>query len=139
MHPTEELRSRGFRITTARKAILDILTKERKPLSASDICEALLKRKIKSDRVTVYRELEFLEKQDVIQVVQLQDRNRRYELASLEHHHHLICEKCEGVQDVHVDENIAAQERAIAKKAKFKVLRHSLEFFGLCQGCLKNA
>ena len=133
--PTEELRSRGFRITAAREAILEILSKGHKPLSASEVHESLLKQRTKSDRVTVYRELDFLEKQGVIQAVQFQDRNRRYELASLEHHHHLICQECKSVEDVSIKEDLEIQERAIEKQKNFKIMRHSLEFFGLCANC----
>ncbi len=132
---TEELRSRGFRITAARKTILEILSDEHKPLSAADFHELLLKRNVKSDRVTVYRELDFLEKQGIIHGVQFQDRNRRYELSSLEHHHHLICQGCKSVEDVNLKEDLEAQERTIEKQKNFKVMRHSLEFFGLCQNC----
>lgn len=135
MLPTEELRSRGFRLTAARKAILDILSSGHKPLSASELHGLLLKREVKSDRVTVYRELDFLEKQAVIQAVQFQDRNRRYELASLEHHHHLICQECKSVEDVNIKEDLEAQERTIEKQKNFKIMRHSLEFFGLCANC----
>jgi len=129
------LRAKGYRITAARQAIIEALSFEQKPLSTGDIHALITKRKTETDKVTVYRELEFLQKEGIVACVQLQDRNRRYELSSLEHHHHLICQKCEGVQDIHLDEDLEAQERAIAKKMKFKVVRHSLEFFGLCQSC----
>lgn len=131
----EELRSRGFRITAARKAILEILSAGRKPLSASEVHESLLKRRLKGDRVTVYRELDFLEKQGVVQAVQFQDRNRRYELASLKHHHHLICQECNSVEDVCLEEDLETQEQQIEKRTNFKITRHSLEFFGLCANC----
>ena len=134
-HILTALRAKGYRITAARQAIIEALSAEQKPLSAADIHAMVTKRKTETDKVTVYRELEFLQKEGIVVCVQLQDRNRRYELSSLEHHHHLICQKCEGVQDIHLDEDLETQERAIAKKMKFKVLRHSLEFFGLCQSC----
>ena len=134
-HLVEGLRARGFRITVAREAILDILSKEHSPLSAADIREVLLRKHVTLDKVTVYRELDFLEAQGTVYLVQLQDGHRRYELASREHHHHLVCEACHGVEDVHVKENLSAQERSILKEKKFKVLRHSLEFFGLCEKC----
>ena len=129
------LRAKGFRMTLARQAIIEVLCLGQKPFSAADIHALVTKRKIGADKVTVYRELEFLQREGIVVCVQFQDRNRRYELSSLEHHHHLICQKCEGVQDIHLDEDLETQERAIAIKMKFKVLRHSLEFFGLCQGC----
>ena len=134
-HLVEGLRARGFRITVAREAILEIFSREHAPLSATDIREALLREHVTLDKVTVYRELDFLEAQGITCLVQLQDGHRRYELASLEHHHHLICETCHCVEDVHVQENFSAQEQTILEAKRFKILRHSLEFFGLCKKC----
>ncbi len=130
----EKLRAGGYRLTVARKAIVEILA-EGNPLSAIDIHVKLQNRNIKTDKVTIYREIEFLETQGILIAVQFQDRHRRYELASLGHHHHLICEKCEKVEDIQFKENFHIQERDIARQKNFKVLRHSLEFFGLCQRC----
>lgn len=132
----QDLRTRGNRITVARKNIVDILSESGEPLCASDILGALAKRGAKADKVTVYRELTFLEKEGVVVPIQLQDRNRRYELAEMEHHHHLICQKCRRVQDVFLETDLEDEEEKISKKMKFKILRHSLEFFGLCRNCL---
>lgn len=131
----ETLRAKGYRITGARKAILDCLLSATSPLSAADIHLMLRKRKLAADKVTVYREMEMLEKEGIVVPIQLQDRNRRYELASLDHHHHLICQNCHRIDDVELHDDFTPQERAIAQRNKFKVLRHSLEFFGLCQRC----
>ena len=131
----EPLRTQGIRLTVARKAILALLTNESVPLSVSDLFARLRKQKISVDKVTVYRELDFLEGQGIVHRVSLQDRHRRYELASREHHHHLICQACRGVKDIVLDERIETQLRAIAKQKKFLVQRHALEFFGLCHAC----
>lgn len=134
-HSLETLRLKGHRITATRKAILEVLADEQRPLSASEIHASLSKRGRKADKVTVYREMDFLEKEGLAVCVRLGDRNRRYELSSREHHHHLVCQKCEKVEDIQLDEDFEAQERKIVQQTHFKVLRHSLEFFGLCKTC----
>ena len=130
-----KLQTRGFRLTFARKGILEILTKSTSPLSAKEIHDELINRQVAADKVTVYREIEFLVKEALLVRVQFADRNKRYELASDDHHHHLICENCEAVEDIELSEDFEQEAAQIAKKKQFQVLRHSLEFFGLCKAC----
>ncbi len=131
----ERLRSKGHRITAIRTALIEIFARETTPLSAMDLRDQLERQGVSADKVTVYRELEFLVAAGMIVSVQVQDRARRYELASMDHHHHLICQKCDRVEDVDVHDDFAEQERWIAARKQFTVLRHSLEFFGLCKSC----
>lgn len=131
----KKLASQGFRITLARKAIIDLLMRKPEPLSAKEIQTEFFEEKIQIDKVTIYRELEFLEKNGVIVPVQFDDRNRRYEISTLSHHHHLICERCRRVEDVVLQNELGEEELLIEKNKHFKVTRHSLEFFGLCASC----
>ena len=119
------------RITPGRRKILNIFCKSAYPLSA----EAIIK-KVAMNKTSIYRELEFFLKQNFIQEADFGDGTKRYELANLRHHHHLICIRCKKVQDVSFDENFEKEESKIKKYQKFQVLRHDLEFFGYCQNCI---
>lgn len=125
----------GLRLTSARKALVEILASAKAPLSASGVMLALKERRIKADRATIYRELEALTAAAVVVTVRFEARATRYELAGGAHHHHAVCVKCEAVQDVEADAELEAAERKIARRAGFKVLRHSFELFGLCADC----
>ncbi len=57
-----DLKSKGHRITRARKAIIDIFINSSGPIKATDIKLSLDKIKLKADKTTVYRELEFAKK-----------------------------------------------------------------------------
>lgn len=85
---------------------------------------------------TVYRSLESLVKAGLVQVVDLGDGERRYELIKPgEHHHHLICESCKS--SVHLDECLIDDfEDSIRDTYGFKIKNHILEIFGTCKQCL---
>jgi len=47
-----------------------------------------------------------------------------------------MCENCGKIEDI-PDTTLPSFEKEIAKRHKFLVKRHSLEFFGLCDECQK--
>lgn len=108
--------------------ITKLLSNYSKPVDAGTLVE-----KLKVNKTTVYRQIEKLVNNGVILEVEFGDGKKRYELRSLDHHHHLICNKCGKLEDIELDEQIVLNE--VAKKSDFKVESHSLEFFGLCVDC----
>ncbi len=84
---------------------------------------------------TVYRSLESLVSEGLVQAVDLGDGERRYELVKPgEHHHHLVCESCR--QSVHLDQCLIEElEEGIRSKYGFQVKGHILEIFGTCKEC----
>lgn len=129
------LKGKGYRITKTRKAVLSILMTEAKPLSADELIKKLRQNKLQPNKTTVYRELETLSLGGFVKEIQLGTRSRMYEITSLGHHHHLVCTKCEKVEDISIKNDMMMFEKNIMKKTSFKVLDHSLEFFGLCARC----
>ncbi|MDD5084150.1 MAG: Fur family transcriptional regulator [Candidatus Moranbacteria bacterium] len=130
----QQIRARGYRLTRARQGVLKLLWKKRKPLAASDMQDLLAKQGIIVNKTTVYRELEFLAQEKHIEEVRLHDGRRYYECVS-SHHHHLICVTCKSIDDVILENEFEREERQIEREAGFKVLNHSLEFFGVCAQC----
>ncbi|MCR4312233.1 MAG: transcriptional repressor [Candidatus Uhrbacteria bacterium] len=130
-----ELADEGIRMTKLRSALIELFASHKKPFSMVEIQHALKKKRIPNHRVTLYRELEFLTKTNVIHPILFHDGTRRYEFVELAHHHHLVCLKCEDVQDVELETELDKEEERIERKTKFHIIRHSLEFFGLCANC----
>lgn len=130
----KQIRARGFKLTKTRQAIITLLFNACPPLSATNIALELKKNKINKNRTTIYRELCFLLKHKIANKIQLGENNPRYEISS-EHHHHVICLKCGVIKEVVLDKHLYKQEEKIYRENKFKVLSHSLEFFGLCAKC----
>ncbi|MBP7811535.1 MAG: transcriptional repressor [Candidatus Moranbacteria bacterium] len=129
-----ELQGRGFRLTKARKAVVAFLNRIDAPQSIPEISEALRKMGLVFNKTTVYRELAFLVREGIAKEVRVSDEKRYYELVG-EHHHHTICVRCGDIQDVLFQENLLHVEREISERDGFRVLEHSLEFFGLCSKC----
>jgi len=128
------LQSRGCRLTPVRRAILKLFISKHEPLSSRNIQEILASQKMPVNKTTVYRELDFLKNQKIIEEFQFNDRIKRYEIIS-GHHHHLVCIYCNKVECVVLDQDLEKQEKKIAKDKNFKIINHSLEFYGVCRKC----
>ncbi|KKW42050.1 MAG: Ferric uptake regulator-like protein [Candidatus Magasanikbacteria bacterium GW2011_GWA2_56_11] len=131
-----KLRAGGERITPIRAALIDILKKSPAPLTPQELLTQLEKLGLSANKTTIYRQLAALRSLGIVEEVHFADRAKRYELAAESgHHHHLVCLRCQKIEDIAFPADLERQEQAIWKSHKFKVLRHSLEFFGLCQRC----
>ncbi len=131
------LRSAGRRLTPLRRELFRVLASAGRPLPAMRLLELLARRGRPVNKTTVYRELELLGSLGIIQSIDLGGRERSYELAAgQEHHHHLVCVACDRVEDVKLDEaSLRHQAAQAARRRQFTITRHMLEFFGLCSRC----
>ncbi len=133
----ELLKEKGYKITPARLSILEIFTKNDKPIDAENIYQKLLKTKGGKgiDPATVYRTLLAFTESGILKRVDLRKESIAFELDDT-HHHHIVCTKCETVEDFENKEIEQALEKIIKKSTKFKKIKeHSLELFGLCKVC----
>lgn len=133
-----DLKSKGVKLTLARKSILEVLFKAGQPISAEDILSQLKKKKSVPDRATVYRQVNFLNEANIISELDFGDGKKRYEFDFKKHHHHLICLNCGKIEDFTPLLDLEKEEVNISKNKGFKVSYHSLEFFGTCKDCLAN-
>jgi Fe2+ or Zn2+ uptake regulation protein len=129
-----KLRSSGYRITKVRSLIVELFLKSLQPVSVQDILDGLERLNSSVNKTTVYRELEFLVGEKIVKEIDFLEGKKRYELNSA-HHHHIICINCKKIEDVDLKVDLHNEEERISKKNNFKVLSHSLEFFGLCSDC----
>lgn len=130
----EDLKSKGYKKTKVRQALVEILLSTNFPLSITQLLQKLPKKGLKPNKTTVYREIDFLKNQEILQEVDFGDGKKRYEI-SKSHHHHIICVNCKQVKDVEMEKDLDSFSAKIAKQAGFKPVGHSLEFFGLCKDC----
>lgn len=120
--------------TKGREAVLRVLEDEQTPVDVSHIQNHLVKEAVSVDPATVYRILDVFYRQGIVHRLEFREGKYRYELASKEDHHHLICESCGSIADIS-DCAIPFLQKDIEKKKGFLVKHHSLEFFGLCLNC----
>lgn len=131
----ESLRQKKFKITKVRSGIVVLFTSAKAPLSANELIKHFHQNNNKVNKTTIYRELFFLLNENIIKEIEFGDGQKRYELEDHEHHHHLVCLKCRKVEDVELITDLALEENRILKQTGFKVVNHSLEFFGYCKNC----
>lgn len=132
----KKIREKGGRLTKIRKAVVDILFDSGCMLSSSQIILQLKKKKINPDRTTIYRELLFLLKENIIQ--KNTALNKNYFEILKDHHHHLVCLSCNSFKKIKVNNNLTKKENKIGKKNNFKITSHSFDFYGLCHKCQKK-
>lgn len=126
------LKNNSLKATPPRLELLDILEHSKKPLSIKEFVDKVKTKNI--DTATIYRNMASLAELGLVHVVNLNNKEAYFELASRKHHHHLICEKCGKIADV---ENckVSVSDKAIKNSGFASINHHSLEFFGLCQNC----
>lgn len=150
LHPLwwrNHLRDCGYRITIARQAVLDLLSKTEEHLSAEDIFFAVYKKHPNIGLTTVYRTLELFVQMGLIYKFDFGDGRARYELIEgpkgKEHHHHLVCTECGRVIDYtdFIDDELELlkrTEKELSKKYNFEIKGHLIQFYGLCESCRKK-
>ena len=134
----------GYRITVARQAILEVLSRTSKHLSAEDIYFAVHRDYPNIGLTTVYRTLELLVQLGFIFKFDFGDGRARYELTEgpekKQHHHHLICTKCRRIINYtdFIDDEIELlkrTEKGLSRKYNFEIKEHLIQFYGLCDRC----
>jgi Fe2+ or Zn2+ uptake regulation protein len=121
--------------TKAHRAILRIFEQNNAPLSEIELRSKLSAQGVRVNKTTIYRQLAGLKERGEVREVDFGDGKKRFESNAGEHHHHLVCTKCNRVDDVRLQGELAHIEKTISKNKKFKIIDHSLEFFGLCVNC----
>ncbi|MDR3519794.1 MAG: Fur family transcriptional regulator [Candidatus Pacebacteria bacterium] len=127
------LQNAKLKNTTPRVVILETLLNIKHPETAGEIHKRLKKNKI--DLVTLYRTLASFEKNKLVKRVDLHKDAIYYEL-DLDHHHHIVCTKCNKLERFENSEIEKVLNKIISKSVKFKNIKeHSLELFGICKKC----
>jgi Fe2+ or Zn2+ uptake regulation protein len=95
-----ELRGKGYRITTARRAVLRALSGTRDHLTAEQVARAVHADSPDIDTSTVYRTLNLFEELGIVEHAHLGHGPAVYHVGKT--HQHLVCEECGAVIDVPV-------------------------------------
>lgn len=119
--------------TRSQEYILNLLKTLNQAVSAQDIYIELRNRSQSIGLATVYRSLEALKLEGVVQVRTLASGESLYS-SSQQDKHHLTCLQCGA--SVAIDEcPVHELESHLQLSHQFKIFFHTLEFFGLCDRC----
>ncbi|BAY32929.1 ferric uptake regulation protein [Nostoc carneum NIES-2107] len=115
---------------------MNLLKNIKQGISAQDIYVELRNRNQSMGLATVYRSLEALKMEGLVQIRTLANGEALYSLAQQDKHH-LTCLQC-GVSIPINQCPVHDLEEKLQEKHKFKIFYHTLEFFGLCTQCHSN-
>ena len=131
-----DLREVGLKVTTPRLRILHILEESKKHLRAEDIYQILSQSGDEVGLATVYRVLTQFADAGLIKRLHFSDDHAVFEIDRGGHHDHLVCVKCNAVQEF-IDPEIEARQTAIAERFGYEITDHSLYLYGICPSCKK--
>jgi Fur family ferric uptake transcriptional regulator len=129
----EQLKKAGYKLTPARRAVIDVLETETEHPSHQQILEEGQKIYPQLSRATVYRTMELLVELRLVRPLYLNDPTQRF-VSALGGHHHLVCSSCGQIFEFdHCTVDKLATE--LSEEHNFRISSHLLEFHGLCQSC----
>jgi Fur family peroxide stress response transcriptional regulator len=133
----ERLKSRDFRITPQRYAVLNILAESQEHPSVDEIYRKVKAQFPTTSLATVYKTVSLLKEIGEVLELGFHDGHNRYDGHKPFAHPHVICTKCRKIMDPELT-TLDDLSREMAKKTGYKINSHRLDFFGLCPECQKK-
>ena len=128
-----ELRSRGFRMTPQRMAILHVLHHAGSHLSPGEVFKRVQHELPGITEPTVYRTLDFLVDNGLVHVSHSESRHSTYQIAGKDHHH-VICRVCGS--EIEVEHSLLASlYHTLEKITGYRKINSHMTFFGVCPAC----
>ncbi len=133
---SHDLRNAGLKVTLPRVKILEILEKQtnERHLTAEKVYKILIDENEEIGLATVYRVLTQFEAAGLVCRHHFEGGNSVFELNRGGHHDHIMCVKCNRVDEFN-DETIESRQREIAKSLNYELTDHCLYLYGLCENC----
>ena len=129
-----QLKENGYRLTNARKAVIETVAGTTSALNPLDVYEQAKASCPGLGLVTVYRTLEKLEELGLIQRVHQPNGCNAYLPHADGHQHLIICQQCGKAEYFEGDDLEVFFER-VAGEHGFTVKEHWLQLFGTCSEC----
>lgn len=130
--PLAIIRGSGHRITKSRRAVLTVLRQTRHALTGQELTAAVRNEGI--GQSSVYRTLQLLSEQNLVDVSENPHHEAVYELRTKGHHHHLVCERCGKTENIRCPLPTTLLKN-LERKHHFHTLRHVTSVYGLCDSC----
>ena len=110
-----------------------LVARQRHAWSLDELHQAAVSSLGAADRSSVFRAVTLLERQGVVDKIDVGDGRSYFELHD-DHHEHIRCERCGRVEEVQgcFLDDVTAQ---VQKLSGFQVRGHRLVFAGLCHAC----
>jgi Fur family ferric uptake transcriptional regulator len=130
----ENLRLKGYRITSQRERIIEIVAHSEHHMSADQILEQVREQTPDVNLATVYRTLELLTAQGLVSRLDLGEGCILYATTQHGSHIHLVCRLCGEVIDAD-QQLITTFGQQLAEQYHFVADLMHLSIMGVCVGC----
>ncbi|MEU2508314.1 Fur family transcriptional regulator [Streptomyces sp. NPDC007863] len=130
----ERLRARGWRMTSQRRVVAEVLDGEHVHLTADEVHARAVERLPEIARATVYNTLGELVTLGEVVELSTDGRAKRYDPNARHAHQHLVCVECGTIRDVHPDGDPLAV-LPDSERYGFTVSKVDVTYRGLCPNC----
>ena len=131
----QRLLAKGLRNGGARRAVIELLAAQNCCLTAQEIFDELRASGRRVGIASVYRILELLTAEGVVQRIDLGSGTARYEPVWPDgHHHHLVCDSC-GKVEAFEDPALENALNRVEKRSGYAVAGHDVVLHGACSDC----
>ena len=135
----ERLRGSGYKVTNARRTVLEVLLEMEGHVTSSDVLEAVAEADARIGRASVFRTLDLLTQLNIIRPTYVDtSATPQYVMMPDGHHHHVICTNCSRVIEFD-DCGLAELTQRLEKEYGVQMTGHLLEFYGKCETCQNTA
>ena len=102
--------------------------------SAQEVCKLMQREGEKIGLTTVYRSLQSLVNDKIVDLLRREDGEAIYRLCGEHHHHHLVCKSCGDTVEIEGGA-IEKWAKSMAEEHGFRDVGHTAEIFGICSKC----
>lgn len=134
LDPIQTLHRHGLKLTRSRMAVLEVLATTTEHLKVADVHRRARMLDPQVGLASVYRTMDLLERLHLVKHVHVEHRHRHYARITEHHGHHLVCNGCGLVVEFN-DCQLERLTRTLARRTKFRIEGHCVEFFGQCWKC----
>ena len=128
---------RGIRMTQQRRAILSVMETAKKHLDAAQLLRKAQRLDASVDRSTVYRTLQLLKRQgliDELDLMHIHGEGHYYERKLNRDHIHMACLRCGKISEF-VSDVFEKLKRQVESDCRFRIVVSRLEIGGYCNAC----
>ena len=129
-----QLSENGYRLTAARRAVVETVARSTHALTPIQVYDAARKRYRALGLVSVYRTLEKLEELHLVQRVHQPEGCQAFIAAGEGHQHLLLCQRCGRVTFFEGDD-LKELIGSLSTRTGYRIREHWLQLFGLCANC----
>jgi len=128
------LRESKYRLTPQRVELIRLIASSEGHPSASRLYAQIKVQFSTMSLATVYKTLDLLKELGEVLEIGLRD-DSHYDGNKPYPHPHLICTKCQKIMDGELDSAVENIVQEIEQNFGFQILKHQLDFYGICPDC----